>query len=412
MKNKKILITSLIILVILIFICTIIIFLNINKDKLVPTAEELKTTELQAKDVVSISKIERYASQDSSKNDESVYLVKDEAMLTLRNSSVSKYGDTTNLNNTKNLGQNAALVTSYNSISQIYNSNITTDGEGASGIYGHGQKSSVEIADTSIETLGSSSSAIIAAFHSQINGRNLTINTKSKSSPALETITEDSSITIEDSTIETNSSASPIIYAQGTLTLKNTTGTANGSRIAILKGNANVTLNQVTSIVSGGSGEENFKESGILIYGNESDHATFTALNSSLNINQSLPYYNIAPLFIISNTKATINLTNTPLNYGSNIFINITSSKVNINLKKQTIEGDIIGDAKTKLKLTLKDNSSLNSIIPSNTDLSLDKTSSITLKQDTYLNSLNNDDETNSNINFNNYKLFVNGHEV
>ena len=44
--------------------------------------------------------------------------------------------------------------------------------------------------------------------------------------------------------------------------------------------------------------------------------------------------------------------------------------------------------------------------------LTLDKTSSITLTGDTYVKSLTNADSTNSNINLNGYKLYVNGIEL
>ena len=44
--------------------------------------------------------------------------------------------------------------------------------------------------------------------------------------------------------------------------------------------------------------------------------------------------------------------------------------------------------------------------------LKLDKTSSIKLTDDSYINSLDNSDSTNSNIDFNGYKLYVNGKEI
>ena len=44
--------------------------------------------------------------------------------------------------------------------------------------------------------------------------------------------------------------------------------------------------------------------------------------------------------------------------------------------------------------------------------LTLDKTSSITLTGNTYIKSLTNADSTNSNINLNGYKLYVNGVEL
>ena len=44
--------------------------------------------------------------------------------------------------------------------------------------------------------------------------------------------------------------------------------------------------------------------------------------------------------------------------------------------------------------------------------LTLDKTSTITLTGDTYVKSLSNSDSTNSNINLNGYKLYVNGVQI
>lgn len=405
MKNKKILITSLIVLILIIIISISLLFLFRKEEKVIPTKEELKTTALKAKDIVTISKIERYASKDSSNNDESVYLVKDEAMLTLRNSSLNKIGDSTNLEDSNNIGLNAALVTAFNSISKVYSSKITTEGDGAKGIYSHGQKSNIELSDSTIETLGTNSSALIVN-HGLITGENLTINTKAKSSPALETINKDSTIEIKNSTIETTSQASPLIFAKGKVSLSNTTGTANGSRIAVLTADANVTLNQVTAIVSGGS-KGNYHESGILIYDSKNAKTTFTALNSSLNINQSLPYYKIAPLFIVSNANAIINLTNTPLNFGSNIFLDINKSTLQLNLDNQNIIGNI-DSTDSKISISLKNNSILATTIPKDTAITLDKSSTITLQKDTYLSSLNNADKTNSNINFNNHKLYIN----
>ena len=45
-------------------------------------------------------------------------------------------------------------------------------------------------------------------------------------------------------------------------------------------------------------------------------------------------------------------------------------------------------------------------------NLTLDKASTITLKGDSYVTSLTNADSSNSNINLNGYKLYVNGVEL
>ena len=54
---------------------------------------------------------------------------------------------------------------------------------------------------------------------------------------------------------------------------------------------------------------------------------------------------------------------------------------------------------------------SINSSNKGEVSLELDKTSTITLTGDTYIKSLTNEDNTNSNINLNGYKLFVGGKE-
>ena len=65
--------------------------------------------------------------------------------------------------------------------------------------------------------------------------------------------------------------------------------------------------------------------------------------------------------------------------------------------------------------MNLSNNSSFKGSINNNNEgevsLTLDKSSSITLTGNTYVKSLTNADSTNSNINLNGYKLYVNGTE-
>ena len=82
----------------------------------------------------------------------------------------------------------------------------------------------------------------------------------------------------------------------------------------------------------------------------------------------------------------------------------------------QKATGDIVVDEISSLTMNLSDGSSFKGAINnSNTGevtLKLDKTSKITLTGDTYVKSLENADTTNSNINLNGYKLYVNGVEL
>ena len=88
--------------------------------------------------------------------------------------------------------------------------------------------------------------------------------------------------------------------------------------------------------------------------------------------------------------------------------------EVVLNAKNQKIQGDILVDNISTLNLSLKNGSSYTGAINNgNTakliDIKLDRNSSITLTGDSYITSLEDDDSSYSNINFNGYKLYVNG---
>lgn len=76
--------------------------------------------------------------------------------------------------------------------------------------------------------------------------------------------------------------------------------------------------------------------------------------------------------------------------------------------------GNIIIDSISTLSMNMKNNSTYEGTINSDNTaksitITLDKTSTIKLTGDSYITSLDNADTTNSNIDFNGYKLYVNG---
>ncbi len=129
-------------------------------------------------------------------------------------------------------------------------------------------------------------------------------------------------------------------------------------------------------------------------------------------------------MFFITNTDAIINLTNCKLSYGSNILISskgtsewgktgFNGGNLILNANSQELEGNIETDEISTLTMNLS-NSSYKGTINSDDstkeiNIKLDSNSKITLTGDSYVTSLENSDETNSNIDFNGYKLYVNG---
>ena len=72
-------------------------------------------------------------------------------------------------------------------------------------------------------------------------------------------------------------------------------------------------------------------------------------------------------------------------------------------------------DSISKLTMTISDSSSfkgaINTANEGEVSIKIDEASTITLTGNTYIKSLDNADSTNSNINLNGYKLYINGVE-
>ena len=147
-------------------------------------------------------------------------------------------------------------------------------------------------------------------------------------------------------------------------------------------------------------------------------NSEFTAINSTITTNKGDTLY-------VTNTSSTINLNNNTIinNDSTGNFLRIqkdswgnsgsNGGSVILNLTNQKVNGNIVVDEISTLEMNLKNNSSYTGNLNKDNSaksisLTLDKTSTITLSSDAYVSSLTNEDETNSNINFNGYKLYVN----
>jgi hypothetical protein len=144
--------------------------------------------------------------------------------------------------------------------------------------------------------------------------------------------------------------------------------------------------------------------------------ATFTAKDSTITTNKGDSFY-------VSNTSAVINLINNKIinNDSNGYFLRAqkdswgkegsNGGKVTLNLTNQEVNGNIGVDEISSLSINMV-SSSFKGMIDAkdgNVSIKLDKNSTITLTGDSYITSLDNSDTTNSNINLNGYKLYVNG---
>lgn len=151
----------------------------------------------------------------------------------------------------------------------------------------------------------------------------------------------------------------------------------------------------------------------------DTGNSEFTANNSRITTNNGDSFY-------ITNTVSTINLNNNTIinNDANGNFLRAQADSwgnegsnggdVTLILNNQKAIGNIVIDSVSKLNMTMKENSYYEGTINSNNvakniSLKLDSSSNIKLTGDSYITSLETDDLSYSNIDFNGYKLYVNG---
>lgn len=374
-------------------------------------------------------------SYETSENDESVILVKNGGNLTLKNSKVTKSGgDSSNTENSEFYGINSGILVTKSSTATISNSTISTNAKGSNAVFATGEDAKIYITDSTITTTGESSArGLDATYGGYIKADNVKITTQGGSCATLATDRGEGTVIANNSTLETNGSGSPVIYSTGDISIENTKGVANGSQMVVIEGKNSATVTNSTLSASGKGNRGTTDQAGIMIYQSMSGDAsegtgTFTVKNSSLTINSSSDYYKSAPMFFITNTDAKINLENTKLSYGSNVLISAKGTSewgdsgsnggnLTLTATNQDLVGNIEVDKISTLKLALTSKSSYKGTINANNTakkitLKIDKNSTITLTGDSYVTSLEDSDSSYSNINFNGYKLYVNGKAI
>ena len=290
------------------------------------------------------------------------------------------------------------------------------------------------IENVEITTYSDKSRGLDATYNGIINAKNVIINTNGQSCAALATDLGEGEVHVTNSELNTGVSkqsgrGSPIIYSTGNITVANSIGTAYVSQIACIEGKNSIELSNCDlSAAAGGNRQDNGEYvdlGGVFIYQSMSGDAdvgtsTFTAKDSVLSILSDSDYYESAPMFHVTNTKAIINLEKTELNFGSGTLLDVSGQnqwgtvgsnggELTFNAKDETLDGNIIVDSISSLNMTLSSTSYVGTINPSDdfgqTDVVIKSGSDWTLDGDSHISSL----ENNGEINYNGHTLYVNG---
>ena len=372
-------------------------------------------------------------SYTSNNSDENAISVSGNTMVNLSNVTISKKGDSDGGDSTSFYGTNSALIAKDGANVTIDNATIETNANGANGVFSYGGSATtnnsnsdgtiVNINNSKITTTANNSGGIMTTGGGIMNATNLSIVTNGISSAAIRSDRGGGKVTVDGGTYETNGQGSPSIYSTADIMVSNAKLISNASEGIVIEGANSVTLDNCELV------DDNTKLNGqsttyknIFLYQSMSGdaknvNATFTSKNSTITTNKGDSIY-------VTNTVATINLENNTFinNDTSGNFLRIKTDSwgnsgsnggnVTLNMNNQKVNGNIVVDNISTLNMNLKNNSSFEGIINANNEakeitLVLDKSSKIKLMSDSYITSLSNDDSTNSNIDFNGYKLYV-----
>ena len=362
---------------------------------------------------------------NSNSENQNAILVTGENEVHINNSTVSKTGDSNSGDNTSFYGINSAVLAKDKAKLYIDNMTVTTDANGANGVFSYGD-STVTITNSRITTSKDNSGGIMTTGGGTTNATNLEINTSGKSSAAIRSDRGGGLVNVNLGTYKTTGIGSPAIYSTANINVTNATLISEASEGIIIEGANSVNLNNVTLTDTNNKlNGQSTTYKNIFLYQSMSGDASegialFKATSSNITTNQGDTFY-------VTNTEAKIELSNNTFvnNDENGNFLRIQKDSwgktnnnggiVTMNLNSQNVIGNIVVDSISTLDLTLTD-STLETIINNQNEaksitLKLDKTSKIKLLGNSYITSLTNEDEKNTNIDLNGFKLYINGIE-
>ena len=249
----------------------------------------------------------------STVSDQSVVYINNTGITILNSGLTKESGDSSNIENSEFYGVNAAVLVQGGEV-EITGGSITTKAKGANCLCAT-NKAKVTISGTTITSTASSSArGLHATYGGEITASNVTISSTGGSCANLATDRGEGVVTCSQCTLSTGGSGSPLIYSTGQITVSGSTGKSTMAQIAVVEGKNTATVKDKSKLECYGRGNRNNVDNcGVFLYQSMSGDAedgvsNFICQDSSLTISSESSVYSTAPMFLITNTKANINL--------------------------------------------------------------------------------------------------------
>ena len=344
----------------------------------------------------------------STTSNENAIITTGDIDVNLSNITVDKTGDSNGGDSSNFYGNNSAILAKNGANLTIKNATITTEADGANGVFCYGGSATtnnsssdgttITISDSTITTTGDNAGGIMTTGGGTVKVNGGTYTTTGNGSPSIYSTAD---ITVNDATLVAKASEGIVIEGANTVTINNCDLTDSNTKL-----NGQSTTYKNIFLYQSMSGDAS------------NGNATFTAKNSKITTNNGDTFY-------ITNTTATINLTNNTIvnNDSTGNFLraqkdswgNTGSNGGNVTLimTQQNAEGNIVIDSISTLDMTMSESSYYEGTINGSNEaksitLKLDSTSKIKLTGDSYITTLDDADTSYENIDFNGYTLYVN----
>ena len=375
----------------------------------------------------------------SSSSDESALLISSSDEVSIADPTVTKSGSSDGGDNCNFYGLNAAVLVKDGTTTTITGGTITSDAEGANGVFcygGNGGQNGADgdgttlyIRNTAITTTGNGSGGIMTTGGGVTYAYNLTVETSGQSSAAIRTDRGGGTVVVDGGSYTSNGLGSPAIYSTADITVSNATLTSTLSEGVCIEGLNSITLNNcdLTANNTQRNGNATFLDT-IMIYqsmsgDSASGTSSFTMTGGSLTSKNG-------HVFHVTNTSAVITLEGVEIvnEDEENILLSVCadgwsggSNAATLKAIAQKLTGVIKVGGDSSLTLELTDGSTFEGGIDGSivnakgetvstevgtVSVTLDSTSTWTLTGDSYVTEFNGDA---ANVISNGYTLYVNG---
>ena len=404
----------------LIYTCTLLVLacsiiptsFVIATDKKILNSYDTKSITEKSMAVIEVTKNENVSNlrEISKEDNKSVIQVSNKAKYNATNLELTKEsGKSTDFDSSTLYGLNSTFIAKEGSEIFLEESKLSSSISYSSAFFATGLETTATLNNVELSTDKDNSSALNASSEAKIDISNSEIKTKGNNSDAIKTLDANSLININDSTIITEGQNSTLLYSKGKIEALNIKGTSN-SYLAIIEDRNSLELTNANLITNGQDKTINEYLGAFLIYNQESASASnnYTSakldiIDSIIEINKDSSWYDKTPLFYLTNTEANINITNTTLNYGSDILLKAVANSeygdigdnaasVTLTATDQELTGEIIVDSNSKVRLNLNNSTYEGKInvdnLSANVDVTFDYDSRWELTGDSYINIL------------------------